>query len=295
MARIYACWTIQITAFIFLQTPHLNNWERLHARLEYPFPFTLPFFNSKPGDEPEKNFTELSYAGTKKIFDEDCDMIRAGRKLKRPDTGEEIITFTTFLISRKDHISRGYETDKQKVWVKMEEYNKAYTFSSFVIAVPQGFGEKKVSAYTPPDMKGLLAPGTAAPIFIPATVTKTPALQNKVVLIDFWGTWCGPCRLAMPHLQSLYKKYKNKGLEVIGISVADAEGAPEKYMKDNKYTYGLFTKGEAVARAYQVNVFPTIYLIGKDGKIIHAEKGIRESFEQDISVLIEKALNPPTP
>jgi len=260
------------------------------SRLEYPFPFILSFWNLRNGEDSGKNFFTVSYSGSKKIYDVDCYMLKCSRKFKRPDTGEEITSYTTYLIGQKDHISRGYETDKQKVWVKMEEYNRNYAFSSFVISVPEGFDEKKVTSYTPPNIKGLLTPGTLAPVFVPANNNALSSVKNKVVLIDFWGTWCGPCRLAMPHLQSLYKKYKTRGLEVIGISVADPEGAPEKYMKDNNFTYSLFTKGEATARSFQVDVFPTIYLIGKDGKIIFAEKGIRDDFEADISKLIEKAL-----
>jgi thiol-disulfide isomerase/thioredoxin len=258
------------------------------SRLGYPLPFILPFWNPV---NLELEFPEISYAGSKTVYDVPCDLIRLGRKVKRPDTGEETILYVNYLIGRQDHLCRGIETERQKTWVQFYETNKAYEFSSFVIAVPANFSEKKVDSYTPPDNRGLLAIGTEAPVFAPAHHANVlPQLKNKLVLLDFWGTWCGPCRLAMPHLQSLYKKYKDRGLEVIGISVADAEGAPEKYMKDNKFSYRLFTKGEAIAKAYQVSVFPTMYLIGKDGKILAAEKGIREQFEADMEKLIEQAL-----
>ncbi|ULT28046.1 TlpA family protein disulfide reductase [Sphingobacterium sp. E70] len=70
--------------------------------------------------------------------------------------------------------------------------------------------------------ESVTAKGKAAPLFSRTTASGTPfkleKMQGRIILLDFWGSWCGPCRASMPHLQQLYNRYKNKGFEIIGIA-----------------------------------------------------------------------------
>lgn len=95
--------------------------------------------------------------------------------------------------------------------------------------------------------------------------------KGKVVLIDFWASWCGPCRAAMPELKATYEKYKNKGLVIVGISLDADREKWEKGTQDDGIEWPQFSnlKGwdEPAARAYGVNSIPHTVLIGKDGII----------------------------
>jgi thiol-disulfide isomerase/thioredoxin len=98
----------------------------------------------------------------------------------------------------------------------------------------------------------------------PVTLDK---LQNKVVLLYFWGNWCGPCRKSLPHIQELHDKYKDKGLEVIGIhSLKDSEKAAD-FISQNKYSFRTGLDTDRTAKSYSVTGWPTYYLIDKQSRL----------------------------
>ena len=120
---------------------------------------------------------------------------------------------------------------------------------------------------------------------------KLSALKGSVVVMDFWATWCGPCKAAMPSVQKLHEKYKEKGVQVYGLNTWEKDGDPAKYMKDQKYTYGLLLKADDVAKKYAVTGIPTFYIIGKDGKVIFTEVGFNgPESEKQITDAIDKVL-----
>jgi peroxiredoxin len=100
-------------------------------------------------------------------------------------------------------------------------------------------------------------------------VVKLSSLKDKVILIDFWASWCGPCRRSIPHLQTLYSKYKEKGFEIYGISVDNNANAWKKAVVENniKWIQVNDPQGE-VAGPWQVTYIPNTYLINKKGKIV---------------------------
>ena len=96
--------------------------------------------------------------------------------------------------------------------------------------------------------------------------------NGKVVLIDFWASWCPPCRAEMPSLVKAYKTYKNKGFEIVGISLDSKADAWEKGVKDLNITWTQLSdlkgwKNEGAA-LYGVNSIPHTILVDKDGTII---------------------------
>ena len=96
--------------------------------------------------------------------------------------------------------------------------------------------------------------------------------KGKVVLVDFWATWCPPCVASMPGILKLYNKYHDQGFEVVGISLDEDKSALEKFVKLRKMPWPQHFDGNRfdgpLALKYGVNVAPTSYLLDRDGKII---------------------------
>jgi len=109
-------------------------------------------------------------------------------------------------------------------------------------------------------------------------------LKGKVVLLDFWATWCGPCRESIPHLIQLYKNYRENGLELIGMDVdkGDVETV-RKFVKSMDIPYPIIVAPEDVVRSYRVNGIPTTILIDKEGNVRERIAGFSDSIAQELT------------
>jgi peroxiredoxin len=110
--------------------------------------------------------------------------------------------------------------------------------------------------------------------------------RGKVVVMDFWATWCGPCALVMPRMQKLHEKFADKGVVVLGVNAWE-KSDPVTLMKKKQFTYELLLKGEEIADAYKITILPVIYIVGPDGKIIYCHEG---PSDKNLATLIEKYL-----
>ena len=96
--------------------------------------------------------------------------------------------------------------------------------------------------------------------------------KGKYVLVDFWASWCGPCRAEIPNLIKVYEQYKEKGLVVLGIAVNDKPEDTLKAIEKDKITYPQILNSQGIAaETYAFSSIPTIYLFGPDGKIAARE------------------------
>jgi thiol-disulfide isomerase/thioredoxin len=116
-------------------------------------------------------------------------------------------------------------------------------------------------------------------------------LKGKVVLLNFWATWCGPCRLEIPWFVELQEKYRDKGLSVVGISVDDPPEALPPFAKQFKINYALVlgVDREDVQNAFGPIVgVPTTVIIGRDGRLCikHIGPVTKEQFESEIVALL---------
>lgn len=121
-----------------------------------------------------------------------------------------------------------------------------------------------------------LAVGTEFPDFNEKDLAGGPlSLANdkgKIVLIDFWATWCGPCVHELPNVLKVYQKDHDKGFDIIGISLDSDKDKLTSFLKDKGMTWPQYFDGKGwenkLSTKYGVNSIPATYLIGKDGKII---------------------------
>ena len=141
--------------------------------------------------------------------------------------------------------------------------------------------------------------GQTAPAFVARTVEgKTVRFpedyKGKVVMLDFWATWCGPCRRELPNVAAAYEQFHPKGFEILGISLDRPREGPNliKFTKDNNMTWpqvydGLYWKA-AVAQQFGVKGIPCPILVDGDTGVIIADG--REALGHKLSQAIEKAL-----
>lgn len=101
--------------------------------------------------------------------------------------------------------------------------------------------------------------------------------HGKVVFLNFWATWCGPCRYEMPSMEKLYNEFKEAGLEILAINLGETAPVVKEFMEEYNLSFpALLDKDNSVAQVYGVRSIPTTYLIDRDGHILGMAVGARE-------------------
>ena len=116
--------------------------------------------------------------------------------------------------------------------------------------------------------------------------------RDKVVLLNLWATWCGPCRAEIPELQKLHNQLAPKGFEVIGVSVDESGAEPVKdFVREQKMTYPVVLDPDGkLAGIFQTSVLPTSVLLDRTGKIVWKHYGLVMPGDEELMSAIEKAL-----
>ncbi len=123
--------------------------------------------------------------------------------------------------------------------------------------------------------------------------------RGKVVLVDFWATWCGPCRQEVPNILAMYEAYHDKGFDVLGVSLDETPEAAKKYKAEMKLPWdSLFPTSEdergwsnPLARHYGIGGIPTAILVDKDGKVVNMnarDRVLREELQRLLGDPVEK-------
>ena len=92
------------------------------------------------------------------------------------------------------------------------------------------------------------------------------SLKGNVVMVNFWATWCVPCRQEMPHLQALYERYNSLGVELLAVNVEDNPEGARKWLEETPVTFPvLFDPKNEISKLYKVVAMPSTVLVGRDG------------------------------
>jgi thiol-disulfide isomerase/thioredoxin len=112
-------------------------------------------------------------------------------------------------------------------------------------------------------------------------------LKGKVVLLDFWATWCGPCKESIPHLIQLYKNYRESGFELVGMNVDKGDGeVVRRFIQSMDIPYPVVLAPENVVRSYRVTGIPATFLIDKKGMIREKVVGFSGSIAKQLDTKV---------
>jgi thiol-disulfide isomerase/thioredoxin len=123
-------------------------------------------------------------------------------------------------------------------------------------------------------------------------VVKFSDFKGKIVFLNFWATWCPPCRFEMPAMEKLHKKLKNKDFVMLAVDLQEPAAVVKKYFKKHKLTFMslMDTDGE-VSGLFGVRSIPTTFILDKEGRIIGGAVGAREWNGQESVALFEHLIN----
>ncbi len=143
---------------------------------------------------------------------------------------------------------------------------------------------------TADNSKGKIAPDFALRSLDGRSV-KLSEFRGKAVLLNFWATWCAPCRIEMPWLVEFYKQYQSRGLEIVGISMDDAgqETAIADFIKERNVNYPILIGNNEVADLYGgLRFLPQTLFIDREGHIVKTKYGIesKDDFEESIKEFV---------
>ncbi|MCG2583759.1 TlpA disulfide reductase family protein [Massilia sp. TS11] len=139
-----------------------------------------------------------------------------------------------------------------------------------------------------------LQPGAAAPNLELAADSgpfQLEAYRGKLVYLDFWASWCGPCKQSFPWMNAMQAKYADKGLVVVAVNVDTARADAERFLKavPAQFKIAYDPKGQA-AQQYAIKGMPSSILIGRDGKVLSVHAGFNPGAREQLERALEAAL-----
>lgn len=174
--------------------------------------------------------------------------------------------------------------------MKKQIPNWAFLLAIFAALGGAMWGIGKATPETPPSA-GAIKPQAAPPIEGLTTTGqkfKLSDYKGKVVMINFWATWCGPCRMEIPDMVRLQSKYEKQGFTIVGLSDDDDLEKPKAFAAQNGMTYPILLVTPDVHRAFGIEAIPSTFLVDKEGRVVWGRVGLIT--EGDVSGEIEKLL-----
>jgi len=130
-----------------------------------------------------------------------------------------------------------------------------------------------------------VAPNAPAPDFtlrqIDGPNLRLGEQRGRVVMVNFWATWCGPCRVELPHLQRLSDKYRASGFTVLAINIDEDPHKAARLAQQLGMRFPvLLDTGKQVSRTYDLNAMPSTVLVDRDGRVRHVHRGYRDGYAE---------------
>jgi len=115
--------------------------------------------------------------------------------------------------------------------------------------------------------------------------------RGEVVLLNFWASWCGPCRQEMPYLEQMQERYSSYGFTVMGVNVEEDSSKARKMLQDISVSFPiLFDTRNTVSKAYKVAAMPTTVIIDRDGNMRYLHKGYKAGDEATYKQWVKKLI-----
>lgn len=264
--------------------------------------FPGDYLSQAPFDD-ELRASRIEYGGEQDIKGVRCETVKV--KMSGMPEIERTLSF-----GREDHLLRRAETvvtppqmpgrpsmvRRMTFTAENLDANPSFEDDVFHLKQPDGYTPRSLSDLQRSDDTGLLAVGSPAPSWElkarDGSTVSLEKLRGKVVVLDFWASWCGPCKMAMPSFQRLHERYKEKSVAIYGVNCREKRQDidPFQYIKSQGFTYGQLVGGDDVAQAYRVGGIPCYYVIGPDGKIAHAGAGFDPNLDRTLGAIIERLL-----
>jgi thiol-disulfide isomerase/thioredoxin len=139
------------------------------------------------------------------------------------------------------------------------------------------------------------APGDVAPPLALASATGEPvsleALRGKVVYVDFWASWCGPCKRSFPWMAEMQRKYGEQGFVVLAVNVDKKRADAERFLQSVPAPFTVvFDEAGRVPAAWNVRAMPTSVLVDATGRVVAVESGFRDERKAEVEARIRAAL-----
>ncbi len=135
---------------------------------------------------------------------------------------------------------------------------------------------------------------TAPPFDLPADSSSTVSLaqlKGKVVYLDFWASWCGPCRQSFPWMNEMHSKYGAKGLVIVAINVDAMTADAKKFLGETPAKFEIVYDAKGLTpKAFGIKGMPTSYLIDRTGKILSTHAGFNPAKKSEIETALKRAL-----
>jgi peroxiredoxin/outer membrane lipoprotein-sorting protein len=181
-------------------------------------------------------------------------------------------------VIRKQATAAGHTVPDDYKWTLAVTFtdtkvNQPIEQTAFTFSPPRG--AELVTKFGPQPLTSKLAPDFTLNSLSGKPVTLS-ALRGGVVILDFWATWCPPCRAGLPHLEKLSQEFQGKGLTVLGVS-SEEKATIETFLKDQKVTFTILLDPKGVGEApYQVTAIPRTLIIDREGKVADDFTGLQE-------------------
>jgi thiol-disulfide isomerase/thioredoxin len=257
---------------------------------------------------------EVEYLGAETIPSEAlagvaCDVIRVTiRSTGKAEVGGKVFDVpvhitNTYAIARTDHLPRRWE---QRMGAALERpdvvagfgasyevvaVNAAQPAGRFAVPteaelVARGYAKAEPPKTAEKAARGAfggapskpIAAGDAAPDFtlndLEGKEVSLASLKGKVVVLDFWASWCGPCKASMPLIDELHREFAGRDVVFLALNTSELNlDAARKYFTEKGYTYRCLLEADAVSVTYGVSGLPTLFIVGRDGMVAHVHRG----------------------